>query len=124
MFRPNAHLWVGEECPPHFILTQQLVRTAQEAAIAGIRAGVTCSEIYRLAYEVFEHEGVEQHFTHALGHGIGLETHEGPSIHGLNDMVLQAGMVITVEPGLYYPEWGGVRREFMVVVEEDGCRIL
>ncbi len=116
--------WVGEEVSASFMLTQQLVRTAQDAAIAAIRPGKKCSEIYKVAYDVFLDEGVEKEFTHGLGHGIGLETHEAPSLNPRCHTLLQPGMVVTVEPGLYYPQWGGVRREFMVLVEEEGCRIL
>ncbi len=117
--------WVGSsDTPNFFMLTQQLVRTAQEAAIAEIRAGQKCSDIYKVAWQVFADEGVEKDFTHGLGHGVGLETHEAPSLSPRCHTVLKPGMVVTVEPGLYYPEWGGVRREFMVLVEEDGCKIL
>ncbi len=117
--------WVGtSDTPTHFMLTQQLVRTAQEAAIAEIRAGQKCSDIYKAAWQVFADEGVEKAFTHGLGHGVGLETHEAPSLSPRCHTILEPGMVVTVEPGLYYPEWGGVRREFMVLVEEDGCKIL
>ncbi len=117
--------WVGEgDTPVHFMLTQQLVRTAQEAAIAAIKPGVLCSDVYKIARNVFEEEGVEDAFTHGLGHGVGLETHEGPSLNPRCHIPLQEGMVVTVEPGLYYPEWGGVRREFMILVQEDGARIL
>ncbi len=117
--------WVGDsDTPVHFMLTQQLVRTAQEAAIAAVKPGALCSDVYQVARAVFEDEGVEDAFTHGLGHGVGLETHEAPSLSPRCHTVLQPGMVVTVEPGLYYPEWGGVRREFMVLVEEEGCRIL
>ncbi len=116
--------WVGDEVSVDFMLTQQLVRTAQDAAISAIRPGKRCSEIYAEAYQVFEDEGVAKHFTHGLGHGVGLETHEAPSLNPRCHTILQPGMVVTVEPGLYYPEWGGVRREFMILVEEDGYQIL
>ncbi len=116
--------WVGDDVSVDFMLTQQLVRTAQEAAISAITPGQKCSDIYHKAFEVFQEEGVEKAFTHGLGHGVGLETHEAPSLNARCHTVLEAGMVVTVEPGLYYPEWGGVRREFMVLVEEEGCRIL
>ncbi len=116
--------WVGDEVSVDFMLTQQIVRTAQDAAFAAIKPGKTCAEIYAEAYKVFEDEGVEKSFTHGLGHGVGLETHEAPSLNPRCNTVLQPGMVVTVEPGLYYPEWGGVRREFMVLVEEEGYRIL
>ncbi len=116
--------WVGDDISLDFMLTQQLVRTAQDAAIAAIRPGKKCSEIYSMAYNVFEEEGVADAFTHGLGHGVGLETHEAPSLSPRCHTILEPGMVVTVEPGLYYPEWGGVRREFMVLVEEDGYTIL
>lgn len=116
--------WVGENPPPQFMVAMQLVRTAQETAIAAMRPGMKASEAYRAAHEVFAHEGVAAAFTHGLGHGIGLETHEAPSLSPRCETVLRPGMVVTVEPGLYYPEWGGIRREFMVLVEEDGVRIL
>ncbi len=117
--------WVGNaDTPNYFMLTQQLVRTAQEAALAQIRPGQKCSDIYGYAWQVFADEGVEDAFTHGLGHGVGLETHEAPSLNSRCHTVLQPGMVVTVEPGLYYPEWGGVRREFMALVTEDGHKIL
>ncbi len=116
--------WVGNENSVDFMLTQQLVRTAHEAALSAITPGKKCSEIYAEAYNVFVDEGVAEFFTHSLGHGIGLETHEAPSLSPRCHTVLQAGMVITVEPGLYYTEWGGVRREFMVLVKEEGYEIL
>lgn len=116
--------WIGEHPTPDFMLTMQLVRTAQEAAIAAMRPGMAAGDVYRVARKVFEQEGVAGAFTHGLGHGVGLETHEAPSLNPRCDTVLRPGMVVTVEPGLYYPHWGGVRREFMVLVEEDGVRIL
>lgn len=116
--------WVGDNPTPDFMVTMQLVRTAQEAAIAAMRPGMKASEAYAVARKVFEDEGVEAAFTHGLGHGVGLETHEAPSLGPRCHTVLAPGMVITVEPGLYYREWGGVRREFMVLVEEEGVRIL
>lgn len=65
-----------------------------------------------------------QAFTHGLGHGVGLETHEAPSLSPMGQRRAQTGMTVTVEPGLYYPQWGGVRWEYTVLVEEDGVRIL
>lgn len=116
--------WVGE-CPTvEFTRTLELVRAAQEAAIAAIRPGMKAAEVYKTARRVFETAGEAAFFTHGLGHGVGLETHEAPSLGARSEGVLRPGMVITVEPGLYYPQWGGVRWEYMVLVEEDGVRIL
>ena len=116
--------WVGSRPPDHFRKALERTQMAQAKAIAAIRPGLPFSETYRIARGAFEQFGVEKAFTHALGHGVGLETHEAPSLSPIAEGVLEAGMVVTVEPGLYYPEWGGIRWEHMVVVTEDGCRLL
>ena len=67
---------------------------------------------------------MEAWFTHGLGHGVGLETHEAPSLGRRGDKVLQEGMVVTVEPGLYYPQWGGIRWDSTVLITAAGNRIL
>ncbi|MDR2695497.1 MAG: aminopeptidase P family protein [Deltaproteobacteria bacterium] len=116
--------WLGGTPSPAFTRTLELVRGAQEEALRGIRPGMSGAEIYALALAFFARHGVEKAFTHSLGHGIGLETHEGPSLGPFNPEPVPPGAVFTVEPGLYYPEWGGVRWEYMLVMEEDGARIL
>lgn len=116
--------WVGRQPTERFQDTRRLVQQAQKAAMAVIRPGVPMADAYRAARNVFEEAGVAQQFTHSLGHGIGLETHEGPSLSPRAEGVFVPGMVVTVEPGLYDPAWGGVRWEYMVVVTEDGCTAL
>ncbi|MBG0790505.1 MAG: aminopeptidase P family protein [Desulfovibrionaceae bacterium] len=116
--------WVGGEPSDRFKKTMDQVRAAQQAAIDIIRPGLTCQEAYRAAYAVFEKDGVEAMFTHGLGHGVGLETHEPPSLSRAAQGELAPGMVVTVEPGLYDTEWGGIRWEYEVLVTEDGCRVL
>lgn len=116
--------WVGSRPPDHFRKALELTQMAQAKAIDIVRPGVLLSDVYRAARTYFEQFGVADAFTHALGHGVGLETHEAPSLSPLADGALEPGMVITVEPGLYYPQWGGIRWEHMVAVTEDGCRIL
>ncbi|MDL2210911.1 Xaa-Pro peptidase family protein [Desulfovibrio sp. OttesenSCG-928-O18] len=116
--------WVGDRPTDAFMTTLSQVRTAQEKAIAAIRPGVSALDVYAVARNYLESQGVSDRFTHGLGHGIGLQTHEGPSLNPRNATVLRPGMVVTVEPGLYYPEWGGVRWEYMVLVTESGGRIL
>ena len=116
--------WLGGTPSPEFTSTLTLVRDAQETAIRGIRPGMSGAEIYALAFTFFERHGVEKAFTHGLGHGIGLETHEEPSLNPRNPKSVPRGAVFTVEPGLYYPEWGGARWEYMLVMEDDGARIL
>lgn len=102
----------------------QTVLEAQLKAEAGIRAGVKGSEADRLARQHIEAKGYGERFGHSLGHGVGLEVHEEPRLSVKNDNPLEAGMVATVEPGIYIPGWGGVRIEDMVVVEDGGCRVL
>jgi len=116
--------WVGKRPPDHFRRALELTQAAQAKAIEAIRPGLGYAEAYQAARSHFERFGADKAFTHALGHGIGLETHETPSLSPVAQGVLEPGMVITVEPGLYYPEWGGIRWEHMVAVTEDGCRIL
>lgn len=116
--------WHGPSPAEEFSRVLKLVREAQQAAIEIMKPGVACSLVYKTAREVFEKAGVASAFTHGLGHGVGLETHEAPSLSPHSDCLLSQGMAVTVEPGLYYPEWGGVRWEYTVLVEEEGVRIL
>ncbi|MDR2056255.1 MAG: aminopeptidase P family protein [Desulfovibrio sp.] len=119
--------WMGEKSGPaysRFARVYELVRDARQAALAMMRPGVTGRDAYAAARAVLEKAGEAQAFTHGLGHGVGLETHEAPSLNFRNERPLEAGMVVTVEPGLYYPDWGGVRLEYTVLVEEDGVRVL
>ncbi|MBO4368922.1 MAG: aminopeptidase P family protein [Desulfovibrio sp.] len=116
--------WVGEKQSDRFVETVRLVREAQEAAISSMHPGMAFRDVYKKAHAVFEKAGVSEFFTHGLGHGVGLETHERPSLSDKALGILEPGMVVTVEPGLYYKEWGGVRWEFTVLVEETGVRVL
>ncbi|SKA91603.1 Xaa-Pro aminopeptidase [Paucidesulfovibrio gracilis DSM 16080] len=116
--------WVGENRSERFRNVREMVRTAQQKAIDAIRPGMTFAEAYGISRGYFEEQNVAEFFTHALGHGIGLETHEPPSLSPLGTGVLQPGMIVTVEPGLYWPDWGGVRWEHMIVITEDGCETL
>lgn len=116
--------WVGDRPEKRFSETLELVQEAQRAAIRAIRPGLSMREAYAIAHKVFERAGVDKAFTHGLGHGVGLETHEAPSLSPRAEGELALGMTVTVEPGLYYPEWGGVRHEHTVLVEADGARIL
>jgi len=102
----------------------EAVRDAQQAALETVRAGVSASEVDQSARKVLKNKGLAKYFTHSTGHGVGLEIHEAPRLAVGQKDVLQAGMVITVEPGAYIPGVGGVRIEDMVVVTERGCQIL
>ncbi len=116
--------WLGDEPPDYFKQTLDLVQSAQQLAIEAIRPGMELQELYHKVKNYFARYEAEAHFTHALGHGIGLETHELPGLGPKAQGQLETGMVITIEPGLYYPEWGGARWEHMVLVTEDGGYVL
>ena len=116
--------WVGDQPSPEFTLTMDQLREAQTRAIAGIRPGVPCAEVYALARDYLDSQNVGQFFTHGLGHGVGLQTHEAPSLGARSKHILKPGMIVTVEPGLYYPKWGGIRWEYMILVTEDGHKVL
>lgn len=102
----------------------QIVLEAQLAAIEGIKAGITGQEADALARNVIASKGYGDNFGHGLGHGVGLAIHELPRVSSVSDKGLPVNSVVTVEPGVYLPGWGGVRIEDMVVVAEGGCRIL
>lgn len=101
-----------------------IVKEAHDRAIAAIRAGVSGREIDGIARRHIEEQGYGSHFSHGTGHGVGLDVHEDPRLSPLSDQVLAAGMVVTVEPGIYLPGRWGVRIEDMVLVGEDGCEVL
>jgi len=102
----------------------QAVLAAQEGGIAAVRAGATGKEVHAKVCEIFEDQGYPERegrgFIHSTGHGVGLAIHERPSLSEVGGGLVE-GNVVTVEPGLYYPELGGVRLEDLVVVRKDGC---
>ncbi|MCI5149574.1 MAG: aminopeptidase P family protein, partial [Candidatus Electrothrix sp. MAN1_4] len=102
----------------------RVVRKAQLAGIKAIRAGAVCREVDKAARKVIDDAGYGDFFGHSLGHGVGLAVHEAPGLGPRNRKKLQAGMIVTVEPGIYIPEWGGIRLENMAVVRKDGCEVL
>lgn len=102
----------------------QIVLEAQKTALASLRAGMTGAEGDKLARDVIEKAGYGEYFGHGLGHSVGLEIHEKPGLSRKDETVLKPGMIETVEPGIYIPDFGGVRIEDMVVITEDGIRNL
>jgi Xaa-Pro aminopeptidase len=100
------------------------VQEAQEAAVASVRAGVTCGEVDAAARDVLKKNGLEQYFVHSTGHGLGLEVHEEPRVARGQTVRLQAGNVITIEPGVYVEGVGGIRIEDDVVVEAGRNEVL
>ena len=102
----------------------RLVRKAQLAGQKKIKAGVTARQADMAARQIIQQAGYGPNFGHSLGHGVGLAVHEGPSLNKRKRNKLQPGMVVTVEPGIYIPGWGGVRLENMVVVNKNSCTLL
>jgi Xaa-Pro aminopeptidase len=100
------------------------VRAAQQAASAQLRPGVAVTTVDAAARQALAAVELEQYFTHGLGHGLGLQIHELPRVRMNSDDVLQAGQVITLEPGVYLPGWGGVRLEDDFLITPDGCERL
>lgn len=100
------------------------VLEAQLAAIDTVKAGVACARVDAAARKVLKGYGLEHAFIHSTGHGLGLEIHEPPRIGKRDKTRLQAGMAITVEPGVYLEGFGGIRIEDTVMVSEQGCEIL
>jgi len=101
-----------------------VVLSAQLQAIAAVKPGVKAADVDRVARDVISDAGFGRRFGHGLGHGVGMEVHEGPRMAATSKDVLRAGMVITVEPGIYLPGWGGVRIEDDVLVTRNGHEVL
>jgi Xaa-Pro aminopeptidase len=101
-----------------------VVLEAQAAGVAAVRAGVEARAVDRACREVIAAAGWEDRFVHGTGHGVGLDIHEAPSVAATSADTLEAGHVVTIEPGVYLPGVGGVRIEDTVVVTDGGCRPL
>lgn len=112
------------EPDPQLREIHELVLRAQEAGRSAVRAGARAGDVDAAARTLIREAGFGDRFGHSLGHGIGLEVHEGPTLRDGSDDVLPEGTVVTVEPGIYVPGLGGVRIEDMVVAEADGSRAL
>ena len=116
---------LGEPRDARLAELHAIVLEAQERAEAELRPGMTGREGDSLARDVIDHAGYGDAFVHSLGHGIGLEVHEPPWLSQTRgEQTLRSGMVFSVEPGIYLPGWGGVRIEDLVVLEDNGARVL
>ncbi|RQD67231.1 MAG: aminopeptidase P family protein [Tindallia sp. MSAO_Bac2] len=102
----------------------ETVLKAQKTALNAVRPGITGVELDEIARNIIKDAGFGEAFGHGLGHGVGLEVHELPHINHKGTNPMEPGMVITIEPGIYLPEPGGVRIEDLVVVTEDGFEVL
>jgi len=101
-----------------------LVRTAQQLAKTAVRAGAVCKDVDAIARNFLADHGYGEEFGHSLGHGVGLNIHEGPSLSARSERPLPLGAITSVEPGVYIPAWGSVRIEDLVLVGPDGCEVL
>ena len=101
-----------------------IVLEAQEAALKGLCPGMTGIQADRIARKMIGQAGYGEYFGHGLGHSVGLEIHEKPALSPKDETILKAGMIETVEPGIYVPDFGGVRIEDMVLLTKTGCRNL
>lgn len=102
----------------------EIVRRAQEAGLSAIKRGVSCFDADKAARDVIEGAGYGKNFGHSLGHGVGLLIHEAPTLSPKSDIVLCDNMIVSCEPGIYIPDFGGVRIEDLVCVRGDKCRVL
>lgn len=116
-------VWIGS-IPPKLARAYDATVEAHDRAIEAIRPGVRAETVDRIARECLRKAGFGKQFTHALGHGIGLDVHEAPRLGMRSGDVLEPGMIVTIEPGVYLPGVGGVRVEDDVLVTESGYEIL
>ena len=110
--------------PPRMGEVYEVVRRAQAAGIAAARSGAGCKSVDAAARRVIEEAGYGEQFMHSLGHGLGRQVHEFPGLGRKAKKRLRAGMVVTIEPGIYLPGVGGVRIEDDILITRDGCRRL
>lgn len=115
---------VVEKPSERFRELYQVLLDAQLAALDMVKSGVEAREVDKAARDVLQKAGLEQYFLHSTGHGLGLEIHEYPSLSQRSGAILDANMVVTIEPGIYIPGWGGIRIEDTVVVQSNGCEII
>jgi Xaa-Pro aminopeptidase len=116
-------LWLGEP-DKRFRDMYQAVLAAQQATKVVMTAGTPVRDVAAAADRSLQESGFGEYILHSVGHGVGLEIHESPAIRQDLDAVLPLNAVVTVEPGVYVPDWGGIRVEDVVVVGEVDCRTL
>ncbi len=110
--------------PDELATAYSVCHEAQAAALAAVSPGIAGVDLDAVARDIITAAGLGEQFRHGLGHGVGLDVHEAPSARPQSTDTLEAGMTITIEPGIYLPGIGGVRIEDLCVVTEDGCRVL
>ena len=114
----------GDSVDDEALAVYELVRSVQERSLGEVRPGASGKDVDAVGRAEIEEAGHGDHYGHGLGHGVGLEVHEGPTLSPRSKDTLEAGNVVTVEPGVYVPGRFGVRIEDLVVVTSDGCEVL
>ncbi|MBT3299571.1 MAG: aminopeptidase P family protein [Candidatus Marinimicrobia bacterium] len=114
---------VGEATDRHREI-YEIVREAQQKGLNGVKAGLACKEADALTRTHIEAAGYGEYYIHSTGHGLGLEIHTMPRLSAMSTDTLQENYVVTIEPGIYIPEFGGVRIEDDVIIQKDGCEVL
>ncbi|WP_434330693.1 aminopeptidase P family protein [Mycoplasma mycoides subsp. mycoides] len=109
---------------PKLVEIYNIVYEAQSLGISLVKEGVIAGDIHKQVYDFIDKKGYGKYFDHGLGHGIGVEIHEEPSVGSTGSEVLKENMTITIEPGIYIPDLGGVRIEDDVLVTKTGCKLL
>jgi len=120
MFAKNQSNSVGDQALVRLRKIYEIALCANQAAIKAVKVGAKFSDIDRVARGIIEKAGYGPNFGHSLGHGVGLEVHEEPSVGERSKAVVRPGMLFTIEPGIYLDDWGGVRIEDMVYVNGKG----
>lgn len=115
---------LGEPADDKYLRIWHTVLKAQEVAEDGTRAGMTGEQVDKLARDLIAEAGFGDYFGHGLGHGVGLAIHEGPRFSFTYPHEIPDGAIMTVEPGIYIPGWGGVRIEDMALVKNGQLEIL
>ncbi len=124
LFRHDARRGDRQAPPGRLLKAYEALLVAQEAALKAVEPGVPCCELDRIARASLKRRRLDKYFTHGLGHGVGLDIHEAPTLNPRSKEVLRAGMVITIEPGVYLPGQGGTRIEDLVLVTRGGYEVL
>ena len=117
-------LCVGPPASPTLERMVAVVAESQQMGVDTVRAGVAAAAVDKACRDVIDEAGWVDAFMHSTGHGVGLDIHEAPAVSATSEDKLAEGQVVTVEPGVYLPEHGGVRIEDTLVVTADGCRRL
>ncbi len=114
---------VGEATDRHREI-YEIVKTAQQSGLDGVKAGMACKDADALTRNHINDAGYGEYYIHSTGHGLGLEIHTMPRLSSMSTDTLKENYVVTIEPGIYIPEWGGVRIEDDVIIQPDGCEVL